>query len=277
MRYFIIIVFGLIGGSTLAQDLTDEGFNQIRPIEALDTLFIEKMTWLEVRDAMRDGKLTAIIPTGGVEDNGPYLALDKHNIILEVVTERIARKLGNALVAPIVGFVPEGNFEPKSGHMRYPGTIGVSQETFRALLTDIAKSLKASGFKDIILLGDSGGNHTGMAEVTGTLNEMWAGSGVRAHYIPEYYDNPKWQAWLDARGVTNDLEGIHDDFRHSSIMMLHDPQSVRIDQRRLAGRTTINGQDLLPLEKTLKIASDLVDYQVEVTIKAIHKSLRGSK
>ncbi|MGY8985274.1 MAG: creatininase family protein [Sphingomonadales bacterium] len=274
MRVILILIlcFGLFSGKLQAQNID---FDKPRPIEALDTVFIGKMTWMEVRDAIKAGKKTALIPTGGVEDNGPYLALDKHNIILEVVTERLARRLGNTLIAPIVGFVPEGDFEPKSGHMRYPGTIGVSQETFDALLTDIALSLKASGFHNIILLGDSGGNRIGMERVTKALNKRWEDEEIRAHYIPEYYDNPLWGKWLDDRGVAFESEGIHDDFRHSSIMMLADPESVRIKQRKKAGLTSINGQDLLPIEETLKIASDLVDFQVDITAKAIKKSLEN--
>ena len=93
-----------------------------RVLDAHDTVFLEEMTWLEVRDAIREGKTTAIIPTGGIEQNGPYLALGKHNYILCATTDRIARVLGDALVAPIVPFVPEGDIDPPSWHMLYPGT-----------------------------------------------------------------------------------------------------------------------------------------------------------
>src|SRR5690242_15529159 len=70
-----------------------------RPIEALDSVFIEELTWMEIRDAMQAGKTTVIVATGGIEQNGPYLATGKHDLILRATTEAIARKLGNALVA----------------------------------------------------------------------------------------------------------------------------------------------------------------------------------
>src|SRR6516162_7974970 len=98
-----------------------------RPIPARDTVFMEDMTWMEIRDAMKAGKETAIVATGGIEQNGPYLAAGKHNVILRVTTEAIARKLGDALVAPIVPFVPEGNIDPPTLHMRYPSTVGVTE------------------------------------------------------------------------------------------------------------------------------------------------------
>lgn len=230
---------------------------------------------MEVRDALRGGKTTALIVTGGVEQNGPYLATGKHSIILRATAEAIARSLGNALVAPIVSFVPEGEFDPPSGHMRYPGTISVRPGTFRALLTDIAWSLKTHGFEDIVLLGDSGGNQEGMETVADALSREWEGDGPRVHYIPEYYDNPRWKAWLEARGKVEVDEGLHDDLRHSAIMMLVDPMTVRAQQRRDAGLFHINGVALDPMDETLEMARALVDHQASVTKAAIERAMGG--
>ena len=116
---------------------TKKMFAMERPIDAVDTVWIEEMTWLEVRDAMKSGKTTVIVPTGGVEQNGPYVATGKHNYVNRATCDAIARKLGNALCAPNVPFVPEGGFEPKTGHMIYPGTISLTESTFQALLTEI--------------------------------------------------------------------------------------------------------------------------------------------
>ena len=71
--------------------------NAPRPIDAYDSVWIENLTWMEVRDAMREGKTTVIIATGGVEQNGPYLVTGKHNVILRATAETVARKLGDAL------------------------------------------------------------------------------------------------------------------------------------------------------------------------------------
>ncbi len=137
-----------------------------RPIPAIDSVFIEELTWMEVRDAIEAGNTTAIVATGGIEPNGPYVATGKHNYVLQATTEVIARKLANALVAPIVAFVPE------AGWMGYHGTISLREETFQSLLTDICRSLKQHSFKDVILLiGDSGDNQKGMKEVAKMLNE----------------------------------------------------------------------------------------------------------
>src|SRR5690348_8833928 len=147
--------------------------NSPRPIDAVDSVFIEDLTWMEIRDRLKDGVDTVIVATGGVEQNGPYLVTGKHNIILRGVTEAIARKLGHTLVAPIVPFVPEGDIDPPSSHMRYPGTISVSEDTFDRLLTDICTSFKSHGFRRIVLLGDSGGNQDGMKRVAEALGKKW--------------------------------------------------------------------------------------------------------
>ena len=147
--------------------------NTPRPIEALNSVWIEEMTWMEVRDAIASGKTTVIIATGGIEQNGPYLATGKHNYVLMGACEMLARRLGNALCAPIIKLVPEGNIDEPSGSMRYPGTISLRQETFEAMLTDVGASLEAHGFEHIIYIGDSGGNQRSMAAVAARLNQRW--------------------------------------------------------------------------------------------------------
>ena len=238
-----------------------------RPIDAVDTVFIEDMTWMEVRDAMRDGKDTVIVATGGVEQNGPYLVTGKHNVVLRGTTEAIARKLGNALVAPIVPFVPEGDIDPPTVHMKYPGTISVSEATYEALLTDICASLRTHGFKHIILIGDSGGNQDGMKKVAMQLNKITKGG--RMHFIPEYYDFAGVAKWLEDQGIEQTPEGFHDDFGMTAMMMAVDPQSVRTKQRIAAGKFTINGVDLAPAEKTIKWGKRIIDFRANATVKAM--------
>lgn len=126
-----------------------------------DSVFLEDLTWMEVRDAIAAGKTTVIIPTGGTEQNGPHMALGKHNYLVKYKAGEIARRLGNALVAPVVAYVPEGDINPPTGHMRFAGTITLPQEVFSKVLEYAARSFKQHGFLDIALVGDSGGNQAG--------------------------------------------------------------------------------------------------------------------
>ena len=247
--------------------------NMLRPIDAVDSVFIEELTWLEIRDALRAGKTTVIVATGGIEQNGPYLAAGKHNYVLRATTEAIARKLGNALVAPIVPFVPEGEIDPPSGHMRYPGTISVRQETFKRLLVDIASSLRTHGFQHIIFIGDSGGNQAGMKEVAAELTAKWAGGRTTIHFVPEYYDYPGLQRWLETQGIHQVDEGLHDDYGITSIMMTVDPNTVRLKQRMQKGKFSINGVKLAPAKNTIAMGKKAADYRATITVAAIRKAL----
>ena len=185
----------------------------------------------------------------------------------------IARKLGNALVAPIVAFVPEGNIDPPSLHMKFPGTISLSADTFARLLTDICASFRATGFQNIVLLGDSGGNQKGMKDVAAALNAKWTDDKVRVHFIPEFYNYPAVAKWLEDRGGKQVDEGLHDNFAITSIMMTVDPLLVRHKQRVAAKKSTINGVDIADLAKTVEWGRKVVEYPAEGTVKAIQKAI----
>ena len=130
------------------------------------SLLIEDLTWTEVRDAVRSGKTTIIVPSGGTEQNGPHMALGKHNARVRILSERIARTLGDALVAPVIAYVPEGGIAPPSGHMRFAGTITTPEDAFEKVLESAARSFKLHGFRHIVLLGDHGSTQAGQKAVS---------------------------------------------------------------------------------------------------------------
>src|SRR5882672_4575397 len=145
-RTFLVLCFLLLGLSTA---------------HASGTVFLEELTWTELRDLIQSGKTTIIVPIGGTEQNGPHMALGKHNLRVRHLSEKIAGALGNALVAPVIAYVPEGALEPPTGHMRFPRTISVPEEAFENILESGARSLKLAGFRDIVFLGDHGGDQKG--------------------------------------------------------------------------------------------------------------------
>lgn len=246
-----------------------------RTIEAPNTLFTEELNWMEIRDAIRAGKTTILIPTGGVEMNGRYLASGKHNFVLRVAADSIARRLGNALIAPIVPFVPEGGHSPKSGHMRYAGTISLTEATFEKLLKEIALSYKMHGFKTIIFIGDSGGNQWGMYVAAKELREEWKNENIKVLFIPEYYENYRVAQWLKTQGIDEKDSGTHDSFQYTAQIMALNPDLVRANQRIKEGDFSINGVSLLPVEKTIELGKKLAGYQAEVTVEAIQKALKN--
>ena len=243
------------------------------PLPPPDTVWIEEMTWMDVRDAIAAGKTTAIVPTGGVEPNGPWLALGKHNYVLRATCDAIARRLGDAVCTPIIKLVPEGAIEPPSGHMRSPGTLSLRAETFEAVLTDVAHSLKMHGFRHIIFIGDSGGNQRAQRAVAETLNTRWGGDPVVAH-VQEYYDYASAARYMATRGVdASEADGLHDDPIVTLIMFFADPRSVRYDARVAAGLATINGVSFADRVQTLEWARELVEFRARQTAGAIRSTM----
>lgn len=235
---------------------------------------------MDVRDSLKAGNTTAIIPTGGMEPNGPWLVTGKHNYVLRTNCDAIARKLGNALCAPIVEFVPEGRIDPPSGHMRSAGTISLRQETFEALLTDIAHSLKMHGFKNIIMIGDSGGNQSGQKAVADKLTAQFAGAALVAT-IPGYYTAPPGTPnVLRQLGVTKDGmpdDGLHDSPGITLNMLLTDPDSVRWEARVKAKKATINGVDISNLNRSREWARAIVDARATRTVALIKQAIAEKK
>lgn len=250
-----------------------EELKQPRPIEALNTVWIEEMTWMEVRDALADGKTTAIVSTGGIEQNGPYTATGKHNFVLQGACESLARELGDALCAPVIKLVPEGDYVLKTSHMAYPGTLSLRQETFEMVLEDVAMSLKAHGFENIVLIGDSGGNQRGLAAVAERLNEGW--TDARAHHVREFYNYDRVLEYMEndlgVKHTTDD--GIHDNFYITAIQMTVDPTVIRYDQRVEAGLTTINGVSIVPKERAIEIGRELLAYRTRLTAEAVRAAI----
>lgn len=281
----------VVSAQATSQDLTPEQRAQMqmeretrvaaelisrRPIEALNSIWIEELTWMEVRDLLQTGTNTAIISTGGIEQNGPYVATGKHNYVLEGTCEGIALKLGNALCAPIMKLVPEGDIDEPSGHMRYSGTISLRQETFEAVLEDVASSLEAHGFEHIVFIGDSGGNQRGMENVARTLNERW--HKAHAHFIPEYYQYGGSEFLESELGIVQtENDGIHDSFGITSLMMVIDPTVVRYTQRVDAGLAKINGVPIAPKEETIEVGKKLMAFRVNLTVDKIHESIAKTK
>ena len=202
------------------------------------SVFIEALTWEEIRDHIQAGKTSILVPTAGTEQKGPHMVMGEHRYVLEYTTDEIARALGNALVSPIITYVPEGSWgEEPSGHMRMPGTITLPEEWFVDLLVHTAKSHAAGGFTDILFLGDSGGNQRGMRTATEQLNGEWAGTGVRAHFIGDYYEKTgdDQRRYLEGLGYTDEQIGSHAGMLDTSELLFVNPNHIRPAELALDG------------------------------------------
>jgi creatinine amidohydrolase len=240
-----------------------------------DTVFLEELTWPELRELVQAGKTTIILPIGGTEQNGPHMALGKHNVRVRAVSERIARALGNALVAPVIAYVPEGSLDPPTGHMRFPGTITVPDDVFRRSLESAARSVRLHGFRDIVFLGDHGSTQAGEKSVAARLNREWATTPARAHAIEEYYRaaTTSFRDLLAARGYRPEELGDHAGLPDTSLTLAIDPRLVRSalprDGRVPGAGTGVDGD---PRRASAELGQLGVDLIVSRTIAAIKAS-----
>ncbi len=259
----------------------EEALNEPRPIDAIESVWLEELTWMEIRDAIRAGNTTALVLTGGVESNGPHLASGKHNYSNMLMGESVARALGGALVAPLVTLEP-GN---PSGQVTI-GNTGpmVSQDTYIAWLTDIGDSLRGMGFTEVYYLGDSGGNRRGMQAAADALNAKYQGDPARFHHVPEFYNHDQVRKYIqETLGIPEEMEytasrgsdGIHEELSIAAIMSVIDPTTIRFDQRVAAGRASINGISLEPLTETQELGRKLIEFRTQITVEAI-EALRSS-
>jgi creatinine amidohydrolase len=238
--------------------------------QAADSVFLEELTWTELRDLVKSGKTTIIVPIGGTEQNGPHMALGKHNQRVHLLSEKIARALGNALVAPVIAYVPEGGVNPPTEHMRFPGTITVPEEAFEKILESAAHSFKLAGFRDIVFLGDHGGYQRDEKAVAARLDREWAATDVRAHAIEEYYraSEAEYPQLLKSKGYSEEEVGTHAGLADTSLMLAVDPRLVRADQLQPG-----NGVHGDPRRSSAELGRLGVDLIVTRTVDTIRKAV----
>lgn len=194
---------------------------------AATSYHLEDLTWPEVKARMEHGARTIIIPSGGTEQNGPAIAIGKHNWIAQYASGEIARQLGDALAAPLIAYVPEGRVNPPEGHMRFPGTISVTPDDYARILEDAARSFKQEGFTTICFIGDHGGDQQPEEQAAAKLNEEWAGQGVRVIAVTDYYTGKNAQAWVKAEHIPVKDPQAHAGFMDASEVMAIKAGGVR--------------------------------------------------
>jgi creatinine amidohydrolase/Fe(II)-dependent formamide hydrolase-like protein len=241
---------------------------------AQDSVFLEELTWTEVRDAVKAGKTTVIVPTGGTEQNGPHMVLGKHNYLVRHKAGEAAKRLGNALVAPVMAYVPEGDIDPPTGHMRFSGTITTPNDVFAKVLEFAARSFKQHGFRDIALLGDSGGNQSAQASVTAALNTEWAATPVRVHHLTDYYPGPG-DDWLLTQGVSAEDVGSHASIHDTASLLFLNPSMIRRDKFAPGKANDGSGVVGNPARSTVEFGRRIVEMQIAAAVAQI-RALRES-
>jgi creatinine amidohydrolase/Fe(II)-dependent formamide hydrolase-like protein len=245
------------------------------PARASGPVFLDDLTWPELQERIRAGTTTIIIPVGATEQNGPHMVLGKHNVRVRALSARIAQALGNALVAPVVSYVPEGSINPPTAHMRFPGTITVPDAAFEQVIESAARSFRLHGFRDVVLLGDHGDYQKSLAKVAAKLNREWTASPARVHAILEYYraSGADYSQSLKSKGYSNEEIGTHAGLADTALALAVDPGLVRRDKLEAGGRgAPSNGVAGDPRRATAEIGQPGLDAIVATTVDAIRRA-----
>ena len=239
------------------------------------SVLIEDLTWMEVRDAIAGGKTTAIYYAASIEQNGPGLALGKHLFIAHYAAQRIAEELGNALVYPTMPYAIAGDPIKKTGHMRFPGTVSLSEETFGAVAREVAISALAAGFKNVALMGDHGGGQQTLKKVAEALNAERSPKGVHVYYIPDLYYKEKEQMkeYLTKRNMAIDEHAGIDD---TSEVMFIDKENKWVRKDKLApddGKMGVRGD---PTQASVELGKMFIEFKIKNAVTQI-RSLTADK
>ena len=195
-----------------------------------DSVYMEELTWQEIKNKLRTGTVTVIVPSGGLEQSGPQLITGKQNIIVRAAAGQIAHGV-NGLVAPVIAYSPEGRIDPPEGHMQFPGTISISEKTYGDILEQTAESLKQNGFRYICFIGEHSGTQGVQQQVADKLSSMWRSEGVRVINVSAYYNRNGLEEWSEAAGIHVPAPEAHAGHIETSEMMALDPAGVRDNLR----------------------------------------------
>ncbi|MET0213116.1 MAG: creatininase family protein, partial [Vicinamibacterales bacterium] len=233
--------------------------------KAPDTVFLEDLTWAEARDLVKGGTTTVIIGTAGTEQKGPHMVDGEHKFVLEYTADKIARGLGKTLVAPIITYVPEGSWDPPSGHMGKPGTITLPEDRFVELLVSAGRSLKSGGFTMILFVGESGGNRTGMRTAAAKLNELWKGE-AKAFWVDDYYtkSHADQRTYITSKlGIPVDQIGGHANIQDTSEMLFVNAKHVRKNKLAPGGGYENSGVSGDPTKATAELGKTFVQIKID--------------
>jgi creatinine amidohydrolase len=167
---------------------------------------IELMTYPEIYAAIHEqGKTTVLVVNGGIEQRGPRAVLGGHSLTAKLQGVDIARKLGNALVAPVMPFSIAGrHLNPKT-----PGSVNIPGPLFAAVNEAIVDSMVVNGFKNIVLMGEHGGGQKELEEVAKKTNAKYSPQGVHVFFCGDFYEKTQaeFQQWVIANHLPPSSHG----------------------------------------------------------------------
>ena len=231
---------------------------------------IERMTHAEIHDAIhKQGKTTVLIYNGGTEQRGPHAVLGGHTFMARRTAESIARRLGNALVAPVLPFSPAGSHL----NAKWPGSVDLPPDLYTKVNEAVVASMAVNGFRNIILMGDHGGGQQELAALARTLDSRYAPKGIRVYFCSSVYKEARvdFNEWLKQHKLP---VGTHASIPDTSeLMYLGGDDYVR--KNRLATGSPDNGITGDPRPSSAELGKRVFDMKVDYGVEEIRRLIAG--
>lgn len=245
---------------------------------AQGSVWMTDLTWPQVDQRIDQGWTTVIVPTGGVEQNGRHLALDKHNVVVTYTAEQIARQVGATLVAPVLAYVPEGDPAVMDDHLRWAGTISVTPDVFGQVLASTARSLAGHGFTTIVFLGDSGSSQATQSQIAA---EVSAGLpvGVRVVNLDRYWGANGQRDLAAQLGFSSETIGTHAGLLDTSEVLALAPELVDGSQLfagEQPGSLDVFGVDGDPAAASAELGQRMLELKIAAGVAQLREVTAGS-
>lgn len=241
-------------------------------------VFLEELTSAELRDRLATGTTTVLVPIGGTEQNGPHMVLGKHNVRVQYLAGEIAQRLGNAVVAPVISYVPEGTIFPPVAHMRFSGTISIPEATFESMLEATARSFKQHGFHNIVFLGDHGGYQKNEVRAANKINKEWASDPkARTFALTDYYafSQAPFIKTLRSKGFSDAEIGTHAGLADTSLAMAVNKSLVHTELLGQAAKSgPADGVFGDPRKSSAELGQIGIQIIVEKSVQAIQETIK---
>ena len=209
------------------------------------SLFLEELTWTELRDDIRAGKTTIIVPVGGTEQSGPHMALGKHNVRAKVLAGTDRREPRQR--AGRAGHRLRARRQHRSADRAH--AISRHDQHSRRRLRDDARSTRRAAFASRLSrhrpdrrprrLPDRASPRSPPSSIANGRRRRCA-----SHVIADYYRaaRPTFaQAAAATSGFSDDEIGTHAGVADTSLTLAVDPRLVRAD--RLHDGTPLGAAD----------------------------------
>lgn len=205
---FLLLLLSLLAQATSAQPTSTA--NKPSPADTVSTREMDRINWMEFREAVPARIQTVLLPTGTLEPHG-VVNNGADNTAPLAIARQIARRT-NAMIAPVLPYGMTGSMEA------YPGAFQITEAAYRPFVKQILEGLARNGFRNIVIINGHGGGQT--AVLTSVAAEVSAERKVRTLVV-------NW--WSFASDVTKQVfgeDGGHAGWNETAFVQAIDPTLV---------------------------------------------------